>query len=211
MIGYLRGRLLEKHPPFLILDVAGVGYEVEASMNTFYRLPELGTEVAIYTHMVVREDAQLLYGFVDRQERSVFRELIKTNGVGPKLALTILSGSSVESFVRCVEHEDIATLVKLPGVGRKTAERLIIEMKDRLKNLTSIPRGLQQSSHSSLPAMEPMIPVVDEKREAETALIALGYKPVQASKAVETVCRTLTKDASAEDIIRLALRGMISQ
>ena len=211
MIGYLRGRLLEKHPPFLILDVAGVGYEIEASMNTFYRLPELGVEVAIYTHMVVREDAQLLYGFVDRQERSVFRELIKTNGVGPKLALTILSGSSVESFVRCVEHEDVATLVKLPGVGRKTAERLIIEMKDRLKNLISIPRDLQQSSRTSLPDMEHAIPVIDEKREAESALIALGYKPVQASKAVETVCRGLSEDANAEEIIRLALRGMIRQ
>jgi len=117
----------------------------------------------------------------------------------------------VESFVRCVEHEDIATLVKLPGVGRKTAERLIIEMKDRLKNLTAIPRGLQQPHHDTLPLAETHIAVVDEKREAETALIALGYKPVQATKAVDTASRSLAVDASAEDIIRLALRGMISQ
>lgn len=211
MIGYLRGRLLEKHPPFLILDVSGVGYEVEASMNTFYRLPELGGEVAIHIHLVVREDAQLLYGFVDRQERSVFRELIKTNGVGPKLAMTILSGTSVDAFVRCVEHEDIATLVKLPGVGRKTAERLIIEMKDRLKNLTTMPSNAHKSLETGLPLIDPLSSSVDDRREAETALVALGYKPVQASRSVEAASRSLGEGASAEEIIRQALRGMIHQ
>ncbi|MCD8514237.1 MAG: Holliday junction branch migration protein RuvA [Nitrincola sp.] len=210
MIGHLHGRVLEKHPPFLILDVGGVGYEVEASMNTFYRLPEIGADASIYVHMVVREDAQLLYGFVDRQERSVFRELIKTNGVGPKLAITLLSGISVDAFVRCVEYEDVATLVKLPGVGKKTAERLIIEMKDRLKNLSSITSVLPKSSDSSLPLMETISPVVDEKREAEAALLALGYKPVQATKAVEAAAKSLGEQVSAEEIIRLALRGMIN-
>lgn len=210
MIGHLRGRLLEKHPPFLMLDVGGVGYEVEASMNTFYRLPELGGEVSIYTHLVVREDAQLLYGFVDRPERSVFRELIKTNGVGPKLALTILSGTTVDTFIRCVEYEDVATLVKLPGVGRKTAERLIIEMKDRLKNLTALPVNLPLSVESDSKPTQQVTPVKDEKREAETALIALGYKPVQATRSVEAAVRTLGEGASAEEIIRSALRGMIS-
>ncbi len=210
MIGHLHGRVLEKHPPFLILDVGGVGYEVEASMNTFYRLPEIGADASIYVHMVVREDAQLLYGFVDRQERSVFRELIKTNGVGPKLAITLLSGISVDAFVRCVEYEDVATLVKLPGVGKKTAERLIIEMKDRLKNLSSITSILPKSSDPSLPLMETISPVVDEKREAEAALLALGYKPVQATKAVEAAAKSLGEQVSAEEIIRLALRGMIN-
>ena len=210
MIGHLHGRVLEKHPPFLILDVGGVGYEVEASMNTFYRLPEIGADASIYVHMVVREDAQLLYGFVDRQERSVFRELIKTNGVGPKLAITLLSGISVDAFVRCVEYEDVATLVKLPGVGKKTAERLIIEMKDRLKNLSSITSVLPKSSDPSLPLMETISPVVDEKREAEAALLALGYKPVQATKAVEAAAKSLGEQVSAEEIIRLALRGMIN-
>ncbi len=210
MIGYLRGRVLEKHPPFLMLDVSGVGYEIEASMNTFYRLPDLGLEAAIYTHLVVREDAQLLYGFADRQERSVFRELIKTNGVGPKLALTILSGASVDAFVRCVEHEDVATLVKLPGVGKKTAERLIIEMKDRLKNLSGLPSHHPQSIPSATLFAQTDSPVTDEKREAETALIALGYKPAQASKAVASACRLLADDVSAEEIIRHALRGMIN-
>lgn len=210
MIGHLHGRVLEKHPPFLILDVGGVGYEVEASMNTFYRLPEIGADASIYVHMVVREDAQLLYGFVDRQERSVFRELIKTNGVGPKLAITLLSGISVDAFVRCVEYEDVATLVKLPGVGKKTAERLIIEMKDRLKNLSSITSVLPKSSDPSLPLIETFSPVVDEKREAEAALLALGYKPVQATKAVEAAAKSLGEQVSAEEIIRLALRGMIN-
>lgn len=210
MIGYLRGRLLEKYPPSLMLDVGGVGYEVEASMNTFYRLPEVGEEVAIYTHLVVREDAQLLYGFTDRQERSLFRELIKTNGVGPKLALTILSGTSGDAFIRCVEYEDVATLVKLPGVGRKTAERLIIEMKDRLKSFSSQPSGLKLMSDVPLPLAESVPAVVDERREAETALVALGYKPAQATRSVEQASRTLGAEASAEDLIRQALRAMIS-
>ena len=134
MIGRLRGILLEKQPPEVLLDVSGVGYEIQLPMSSFYSLPELGLEAIIYTHFVVREDAQLLYGFADKHERAMFRELIKVNGVGPKLALAILSGMSANQFVQCIHNDAVTTLVKLPGVGKKTAERLVVEMKDRLKN-----------------------------------------------------------------------------
>ena len=127
MIGLLRGVILEKQAPDLLIDVAGVGYEVQLPLTSFYKLPEVGKEAVIYTHFVVREDAQLLYGFHTSTERALFRQLIKANGIGPKLALTILSGLSAQQFVRCVQHDDISTLVKLPGVGKKTAERLLIE------------------------------------------------------------------------------------
>ena len=138
MIGFLRGRILDKQPPWLLLDVNGVGYEIEASMNTFYKLPEVGAELGLHTHFVVREDAQLLYGFADQQEKQLFRSLIKVNGVGPKMALGILSGISAEAFIRTVHNEDTTALVRVPGVGKKTAERLIVEMKDRL-GLKSVP------------------------------------------------------------------------
>lgn len=133
MIGRLRGTLIEKQPPELLIEVGGVGYEIQMPMSCFYELPEIGQEAIIYTHFVVREDAQLLYGFNTVRERALFREVIKANGVGPKLGLGILSGMSATQFVACVEREDISTLVKLPGVGKKTAERLVVEMKDRLK------------------------------------------------------------------------------
>ena len=134
MIGRLRGILLEKQAPDLLIEVAGVGYEVQLPLTSFYQLPATGEEATIYTHFVVREDAQLLYGFVNLNERALFRQLIKANGVGPKLALTILSGMTAQQFVRCVQLDDVSTLVKLPGVGKKTAERLVIEMRDRLKD-----------------------------------------------------------------------------
>lgn len=208
MIGHLRGTLLEKQPPFLLLDVGGVGYEVEASMNTFYGLAETGQEVSLYTHLVVREDAQLLYGFRDRHERTLFRELIKTNGVGPRLALTILSGSSSEAFIRCVQQEDVATLVKLPGVGRKTAERLIIEMKDRLGRLSpTLPQDLLTPAQI---IETPLAPVLSAEAEAETALLALGYKPAQATRAVSQALKQEGEGASVEQLIRVALRSMIS-
>ena len=135
MIGRLRGVILEKQPPLVLLEANGVGYEVHMPMTCFYELPELGQEAIVFTQFVVREDAQLLYGFNDKQERALFRELIKVNGVGPKLALAILSGMSAQQFVSAVEREEITTLVKLPGVGKKTAERLVVEMKDRFKGL----------------------------------------------------------------------------
>ncbi|WP_151705454.1 Holliday junction branch migration protein RuvA [Nitrincola alkalilacustris] len=206
MIGHLKGIVLEKLPPQLLLDVQGVGYEVEASMNTFYRLPAVGSETSLYTHLVVREDAQLLFGFADRQERTLFRELIKTNGVGPKLALTLLSGISADALINCIQREDSATLIKVPGVGKKTAERLIIEMKDKLKQLhmpllsgdpAEMPVHLQQAR-------------VDLRGEAESALLALGYKPVQATRAVEQASKQAGEGASTEELIKLALKSMVS-
>lgn len=209
MIGRLKGELIEKLPPQLVIDVNGVGYEVEASMNTFYRLPETGKQLTLFTHFVVREDAQLLYGFYDREERSLFRTLIKANGVGPKLAITILSGISTSEFVRCVNDGDTASLVKLPGVGKKTAERLIVEMKDKIKAL-----GLESSDEFQLsaadgPDMAAFESVSDSRAEAESALIALGYKPVQATKSIDQAHKSLGAGASCEELIRVALRSMV--
>ncbi|MGS0729636.1 Holliday junction branch migration protein RuvA, partial [Shewanella sp. 0m-11] len=144
MIGRIRGLLIEKQAPEVLVDVSGVGYEIQMPLTSFFELPELGQEAVIYTHFIVREDAQLLYGFVSKQERSLFRLLIKANGVGPKLALTILSGMTAGEFVVCVERDDIATLVKLPGVGKKTAERLLVEMRDKLKSLMEASVGSER-------------------------------------------------------------------
>ncbi len=208
MIGRLTGELVEKQPPQLMLDVNGVGYELEASMNTFYKLPPLGERVMLHVHMVVREDAQLLYGFADAQERMLFRALIKTNGVGPKLALAILSGISGEEFVRCVHNEDSAALVRIPGVGKKTAERLIVEMKDKLDRL-QLPTMIEFSLSGGVgPAL--VTPAVDSRAEAESALIALGYKPVQATKAIEQAAQALGDDAGTEALIRQALKSMVA-
>lgn len=208
MIGRLTGELVEKTPPELLIDVSGVGYEIEASMNTFYKLPEVGTFVTIYTHFVVREDAQLLYGFADKQERSLFRTLIKVNGVGPKLALTILSGISAPEFIRTVHNEDVSALTRLPGVGKKTAERLIIEMKDKLSKLESPTAVEFELSGQGVGA--PVQPRQDHRADAETALIALGYKPMQATKAIEQAANTLGSDAETEALIRQALKMMVA-
>lgn len=206
MIGRLRGQLIEKMPPQLVIDVNGVGYEVEAPMTTFYKLPALGEEVALFTHFIVREDAQLLYGFSDRNERRLFRDLIKVNGVGPKLGLTILSGIEASQFVRCVHDGDTNSLVKLPGVGKKTAERLLIEMKDRLKDWNNSPDDFSlEMSDSGAPMLE-AVNQSDGREEAEQALVALGYKPQQASKAVNAV---YAANMSTEDLIRHALKGMV--
>lgn len=208
MIGYLRGRILEKQPPWLLLDVNGVGYEVEASMNTFYGLPEVGAETGLHTHFVVREDAQLLFGFVDAQEKLLFRSLIKVNGVGPKLALSILSGISADAFIRTVHQEDTSALVKIPGVGKKTAERLIVEMKDRLALLELPTLTELELSSGNLPAAAPA--ATDYRAEAESALVALGYKPQQATKAIEKAAETLGADAVTEVLIRQALKTMVT-
>ena len=199
MIGFLRGKLIQKSPPQLLLDVQGVGYEVEAPMTTFYDLPALGEEVKLHTHLVVREDAHILFGFASETERMLFRLLIKVNGVGPKLALTVLSGQSVDEFYRCVNDNDVKALVRLPGVGQKTAERLIIEMRGRLPELsaTTIAKG-----SVSLPQLLGNSP----KQEAITALCALGYKPQDAVRMVQVID---TEAKSCEDIIRMALRGAI--
>jgi Holliday junction DNA helicase RuvA len=198
MIGRLRGILLEKRPPTLLIDVQGVGYEVEAPMTTFYKLPAINHEVTLHTHFVVREDAQLLFGFATESERRLFRDLLKVNGVGPKVALALLSGIEADQFAACVLEGDIARLTRLPGIGKKTAERLIVEMRDRLsewQNETSI--GIRSQEHVA--AASTSDPVAD----AVSALIALGYKPNEASRYVHAVAQD---DMSSEAIIREALR-----
>lgn len=201
MIGQLRGIILEKQPPQLLLDVNGVGYEIDAPMSTFYRLPDIGQEVTLLTHFIVREDAHCLYGFSAREERMLFRTLLKVNGVGPKLALTILSSIDPDEFVRCIVNNDTASLVRIPGVGKKTAERLVIEMRDKLA-----------SWHQNSPVELTLLPNQDRSarnqivQDAVSALIALGYKPQAASRAVSKVD---DGNLSSEDIIRRALREMV--
>lgn len=195
MIGFLRGALVAKKPPALLLDVHGVGYEVDAPMSTFYKLPEVGKDVTLYTHLAIREDAHNLYGFSTEAERALFRSLIKVSGIGAKLALAILSGLSVEEFHRCVETQDSARLVRLPGVGKKTAERLLIEMSDRLPELPAVTvRGA-----GTLPS-----PTASPTEDAVAALIALGFKPQDASSLVRKVP---AEGKTSEEIIRLALQS----
>ncbi|MFA3760879.1 Holliday junction branch migration protein RuvA [Yersinia sp. 2544 StPb PI] len=204
MIGRLRGIILEKQPPLVLLETNGVGYEVQLPMTCFYELPDLGQEAIIFTQFIVREDAQLLYGFNDKQERALFRELIKVNGVGPKLALAILSGMSAQQFVAAVEREDITTLVKLPGVGKKTAERLVVEMKDRFKGLNG--DLFNNTGDIQLPASSSQTSDADIEAEAASALVALGYKPQEASRLVSKIAKP---GADCETLIRDALRSAL--
>ena len=196
MIGRLSGIIIEKQPPELVVDVQGVGYEVSAPMSTFVNLPPLNEQVSLYTHLVVREDAQLLYGFATIRERLLFRSLLKVNGVGAKLALTILSGSDVDSFARSVEEGDAASLTRLPGVGKKTAERLIIEMRDRLKEVGSA-MGLDEQITTNMPSAD------GARKEALEALIALGYKAAEADKMIRSFD---AQGMTTEQIIRQALQ-----
>lgn len=200
MIGRIRGKLLEKQAPELLVDVNGVGYEIHAPMTTIYQLPALGESVELFTHLIVREDAHLLYGFASVQDRALFRALIKVNGVGPKLALTILSGMDVADFVRCVRDSDTVGLVRLPGVGKKTAERLLIEMRDRLRDWHADGVAVNEGS-AQLPIREN-----DYLLEAESALISLGYKPQEATKMIAAV---KTEGASSETLIRAALKKAV--
>lgn len=198
MIGQLFGVILEKQPPTLVLRVGGVGYEVDAPMSTFYRLPEINQEITLYTHLVVREDAHHLYGFYTRDERLLFRTLLKVNGVGPRLALTILSSIEPEEFVRCVLNQETAKLVCLPGIGKKTAERLIIEMRDKLKDWSSEQASLPSgTAAASKPSRNQVL------QDAIAALVALGYKPQEASRAVAKVDEG---NLTSEEMIRRALR-----
>ncbi|MEO9656381.1 Holliday junction branch migration protein RuvA [Marinomonas sp.] len=198
MIGRIVGTLIEKSPPELLVDVAGIGYELSASMTTIYDLPPVGGEVVLYTHFQVKEDSQTLYGFSDKGERALFRVLIKVNGIGPKMALAVLSSMSSEELVANVQDSDVTALTKIPGVGKKTAERLIIELRDKLgqaakKDLFTAPAVLRQVQ-------------ADPRQEAEAALISLGYKPQEAAKAVASVP---VDGASSEEVIRAALKGML--
>jgi len=205
VIGRLRGIVLEKQPPIVLLELQGVGYEVHMPMTCFYELPEIGQEAIVFTHFVVREDAQLLYGFNDKQERALFKELIKVNGVGPKLALAILSGMSAQQFVSAIEKEAISSLVKLPGIGKKTAERLVVEMKDRFKGLNG--DLFNQHTDIKLPDVNSHLPNrADIEAEATTALVALGYKPQEASRMVSKVAKP---DSDCETLIRDALRAAL--
>ncbi|WP_163933228.1 Holliday junction branch migration protein RuvA [Paraferrimonas sp. SM1919] len=204
MIGRLQGTLLEKQAPEVLIDIAGIGYEVQLPMSSFYELPEVGAIATIYTHFVVREDAQLLFGFINQGERALFRELIKVNGVGPKLGLAILSGMNSAEFVDAVATDDVARLVKLPGVGKKTAERLLIEMRDRLKNLQG---SVAATAAPSLHALEASAASVqDVEGDAIAALLALGYKPAVASKAVSKIAEP---GMNSEAMIKAALKAML--
>ena len=200
MIGRLQGKVIEKQAPDLLVDVQGVGYEVLVSLNTFFDIPEIGAVVTLHTHFVVREDIQQLYGFTKVSERSLFRNLIKVNGVGPKMALAILSGMSANDFALSVHNNDTAALVKLPGVGKKTAERLLIEMRDKIGDIDT--SGGDTGSNNGLSAQS------DLAQEAESALIALGYKPADAAKIINRVADESVTDAG--QLIRLALKSMNS-
>ena len=196
MIGFLRGTLLNKQPPQLILEVNGVGYEIEAPMTTFYVLPDIRNTVELFTHLVVRDDAHLLFGFATEGERHLFRSLIKVNGVGAKMAITILSGIEADEFSLCVQNNNVERLTKLPGVGKKTAERLIIEMRDRLDGL---PKTMPQTNNTSNPN------TIDE---AISALVSLGFKPSEANKHVLAIEKT---DMTSEDLIREALKHSVKK
>lgn len=200
MIGRLRGVLAGKQPPYLLIDAHGVGYELEASLTTFQTLPEIGAEVTLLTHLAVREDAHTLYGFASAAERSLFRCLIRVAGVGPRLALLILSGMSVERFGRCVRENDTAALTRLPGIGKKTAERLIIELRDRIGELGFDPTAVV------LPGGRAMTPAINPVDDAISALVALGYKLPDAARRVQSL---ETEGLSSEALIRLALQASV--
>ncbi|MGA2189075.1 MAG: Holliday junction branch migration protein RuvA [Steroidobacteraceae bacterium] len=197
MIGFLKGRLAVKQPPMLMVDVGGVGYELEAPMSTFYGLPSTGEPVSLFTHLVVREDAHILYGFGTDGERRLFRALLKVSGVGPKIALGILSGASVEDFVRTIEAEDVAMLTRIPGIGRKTAERVIIEMRDSVQKFAAPPSGGLPTAVAAGAAPTP-------QSEAFGALIALGYKPPEVARLLKSADEP---GLSTTEIIRRALKA----
>lgn len=202
MIGQLNGTLLDKKPPHLLVDVQGVGYEVQASMQTFYRLPEINERVTLYTHFSVREDAQQLYGFFEQSERGLFRNLIKVNGIGPKLALTILSSIEADEFVQCVIDQNNTRLTSLPGVGKKTAERLVIEMRDRLADWESeskLPSNKGSATQNASLAQHKRL------QDAISALVTLGYKPQEASRWLHQIDPAIE---TVEEMIRLALKRM---
>jgi Holliday junction DNA helicase RuvA len=196
MYHYLKGTLAAKLPPLLVVDVQGVGFELEAPMSTFYGLPATGETVALFTHLVVRDDAHVLYGFGSEAERRLFRALLKVSGVGPKIALGILSGASVEDFLRIVEAEDVAMLTRLPGIGRKTAERVIVEMRDNVQKLSSA-----SPSDVLRPEAQPTA-----QSEAFSALLALGYKPAEITRLLKIVDEP---DLSTTELIRRALKAAV--
>lgn len=199
MIGRLRGTLVEKQPPWLLIDVAGVGYEVETPLSTFFDLPETGQPLLLLTHLIVKDDGHKLYGFLQEADRLLFRSLLKISGVGAKLALTILSGVNAEGFAQWIHDRDVTALTRLPGIGKKTAERLVMEMKDRLSDLMPIASRLPGAGPAAAIAKKP-------SSEATAALQSLGYKPAEVMRMVRAVSEP---DMAAEEIIRLALKSVV--
>jgi len=201
MIGFIRGLVFEKQAPHVVLDVNGIGYNVETPMSSFFNLPAVGEQVQLRTHLVVREDAHILYGFLSEQERALFRSLIKVNGVGPKVALGILSGMSVDDFCASIQDSNITALVRLPGIGKKTAERLVIDMRDRLPE--QVANGSMGASNDSA-----LMATLSPLEEAVSALVALGYKQQDADKRVRAVAK---EGANSEQLIRAALQSTLKK
>ena len=199
MIGQMKGRLIGKNAPEILVEIGGITYEILVPMSTLYQLPDLGRMVHLYTHFSVREDAQILYGFFDAESKRMFRSLVRVNGVGPKLALGILSGMSVDDFVQIVKSNDSDSMVKMPGIGKKTAERLIIEMRDKLSEWDS-------ADLSSGLAHEPRSTFI---KDAEIAMVSLGYKPQQAARAINQVLKNNPEIDDSEELIRFSLRSMV--
>ena len=199
MIGQIKGRLIEKNAPEILVEIGGITYEILVPMSTLYQLPDLGGMVHLHTHFSVREDAQILYGFFDAGSKRMFRSLVRVNGVGPKLALGILSGMSVDDFVQTVKSNDSDSMVKMPGIGKKTAERLIIEMRDKLSEWDSI-------DSSSGEAPDPRSTFI---KDAEIAMVSLGYKPQQAARAITQVLKNNPEIDDSEELIRFSLKSMV--
>ena len=204
MIGQIRGILIEKKPPEILVAVRGITYEIQVPMSTLYQLPDVGREVVLHTHFVVRDDAQLLYGFCHTKDKTLFRSLIRVNGVGPRMALVILSGMEPDEFVRVVRNNDVTAMVNMPGIGKKTAERLIVEMRDRLSEWQA-----SEGADSASETQDSASTVKVFSKDAEAALIGLGYKPQQAARAIAQVLKDNLEITDSEELIRLSLKIIV--
>lgn len=204
MIGQIRGILIEKKPPEILVDVGGITYEIQVPMSSLYQLPDVGQEVVLHTHFVVRDDAQLLYGFCHTKDKTLFRSLIRVNGVGPRMALVILSGMEPDEFVRVVRNNDVTAMVNMPGIGKKTAERLIVEMRDRLSEWQA-----SEGADSAPETQDSASTIKVFSKDAEAALIGLGYKPQQAARAIAQVLKDNLEITDSEELIRLSLKSIV--
>ena len=204
MIGQIRGILIEKKPPEILVDVGGITYEIQVPMSSLYQLPDVGQEVVLHTHFVVRDDAQLLYGFCRTKDKTLFRSLIRVNGVGPRMALVILSGMEPDEFVRVVRNNDVTAMVNMPGIGKKTAERLIVEMRDRLSEWQA-----SEGADSAPETQDSASTIKVFSKDAEAALIGLGYKPQQAARAIAQVLKDNLEITDSEELIRLSLKSIV--
>jgi len=204
LIGQIRGILIEKKPPEILVDVRGITYEIQVPMSTLYQLPDVGQEVVLHTHFVVRDDAQLLYGFCHTKDKTLFRSLIRVNGVGPRMALVILSGMEPDEFVRVVRNNDVTAMVNMPGIGKKTAERLIVEMRDRLSEWQA-----SEGAGSAPETQDSASTIKVFSKDAEAALIGLGYKPQQAARAIAQVLKDNLEITDSEELIRLSLKSIV--